>query len=191
MKIKLFLVDSHLLFLEGLNFLMKYRSNIEVLHCSSDPELALNHIKVKRPDLVVTDFCMKPINGREFINRVRAIHPKQKLLILSDSPNILDISEIDGYISRDCGIENLIMAIKTIVLCNKKYFIIPHKLRPLSLKPLDKTLTKRENQVVKLLVKDFSVPQIARELNISKYTVETHKKNIYQKLRVHSISWVS
>ena len=96
------------------------------------------------------------------------------------------IKHCNGYLFKDSERSTLIKAIETIVLEERIFFEFTDKKTAPALEFKNKILTAREKEIVQLISIEFTVDQIAEELFISKYTVETHKKNIFLKLKVHT-----
>ena len=91
---------------------------------------------------------------------------------------------IDGYLLKETSYSELIKAIKEIVLYDKKYFYDAYSKGSETLEFKKTILTTREKEIVNLIANQYSVDEIAEQLFLSRYTVETHKKNIFQKLQV-------
>lgn len=188
MKIKLLIIDAHQLFLEGVGLLLSQVDEFEVLKLERDPIKGFDFYKKSRPDLLITDISMPNMNGVELIHKVKKIDPNQKILIISGYKCLIPSSYVDGYLNKSSTAKCLVDCIKSIILKNEKYYLTEEKEKDLLLETNNKILTVREKQITKLLSEEKSIPQIASHLNLSKYTVETHKKNIYRKLHVSSLS---
>jgi DNA-binding NarL/FixJ family response regulator len=184
-NIKIILVDDHTLFTEGLVAALSKDKEIEVIATFSDAREALKALKLKLPDLLITDISMPNMNGVEFIQKLNERYPKLKILVSSMYQQMVSSKNIHGYLQKDTTTFEFLNAIKKIVLEDKHYFKeIVHKN---NISEFNKSiLTKREKEVVSLISKEFTVHQIAEELFISKLTVESHKKNIFLKLQVNT-----
>ena len=188
MKIKLLLVDNHRLFLEGLYLILSKSNDFEIVSTFSNPTKALKAVQRDEPELLITDIPMQPMNGLELIRKAKKIRPKLKTLIISNYSNRIQSKDIDGYLHKSFEADQLKEVIKKIVLEDRKCFrdVKANKEHPIQLN--EGILTKRESQIVQLISQEKLVPDIANTLMISKHTVESHKKNIYRKLHVNSIS---
>lgn len=183
-KIKIILVDDHQLFLEGLLVSLEKELTIEVLKTFNNATDSLAFLKKNRVDLVVTDISMPEINGVEFIKRLKKIDAYSKVLVVSMfKPIHYEKGFYDGYLLKDCDSSTLVKAIHSIVV-DKKSFFFYEKEEIETLEFKTQIVSKREKEIIKLIAKELTVDEIADELFLSRYTVETHKKNIFFKLQV-------
>ncbi len=187
-KIKLLIINDLCLFLDGLKALLSSYHDFEILNCFQNSKDILACVEKNQPDLILIDISIEQMNGLELIYRVKKTNPTQKILILSNHPNLVKLANVDGYFHKSFGINDLVRIIKSIVLENKKCFLTIEKNKESLLELNCCILTKRESQIVQLISQEKLVPEIANTLMISKHTVESHKKNIYRKLQVNSLS---
>jgi len=183
LPIQMILVDNHRLFTEGLAIALSQNEDFYVINTFSNARLALEYIPQNRPDLIITDIPIPDMNGLLFIDKVHERYPNIKILIISmfEPYNIMD--KVHGYMTKVATIQEVSDAIKSIVIHQKKYFKPDlHELK--NNEPIIHNLTKREQEVVALIAKEYTVDQIAEALFISRTTVESHKKNIFLKLNV-------
>lgn len=184
--IKLFLVDDHQLFVDGLKHSLCTYDFIEVINTFNNAQDALQYLKKELfVDLVITDISMPGINGIEFIKKLKQLNPKIKVLAISMfKPIHNEINFYNGYLLKDAPIEEVVKAIKNIVLYDTTYFAkdIFNKSNQFQ---FSKTIvSKREKEIINLIAEELTVDEIADHLFLSKHTVETHKKNIFLKLQV-------
>ena len=185
--IKIIIVDDHQMFLEGLVSVLSKQENIEVLFAENKAKNALKKIKKQIPDLVITDISMPEMNGLEFIKTLKKFYPEIKILVLSMFASIQSFEGIDGYMSKEVGSKDLIEAINGVVLNDKKYFdTVENKKENFDYKK--NILSQREKQLVQLIALELTTEEIAKKLFISKHTVESHRKNIFFKLKVKNIA---
>lgn len=184
LAIKLLIVDDHHMFLEGVNNALSQNKDFEVVDACTNGKDALKILKSKEVELLITDMSMPEINGIELVKQAKAIQPSLKILIVSMFKQLQSFDNIDGYLLKETSYDELIKAIKQIVLENKRYFYSSYTKRDEKLEFKKNILTTREKEIVCLIAKQFSVDDIAEKLFLSRHTVETHKKNIFQKLQV-------
>ena len=185
--IRLALVDDHKLFLEGMVAVLSKEVDIEVVDFFNTAKEALSKLDFEDIDLLITDISMPEMNGLEFVNHVKKKNINLKILVISMFQQIQPFKGIDGYLLKETSFENLIDAIKQIVLHNKTCFYSNYE-KPQT-DPLDfnKTIiTTREKEIIQLISEEYSTTDIAEKLFLSKHTIETHKKNIFLKLQVHN-----
>ncbi|MGB0879999.1 MAG: response regulator [Polaribacter sp.] len=184
-KIRLMLVDDHILFTQGLSAALTLEDDIEIIGTFSDAKEALTALKHTQPDLLITDISMPTMHGLEFIKKAKTRYPTLKILVVSMFQELVSLKHIDGYLSKNTSIEEFSKAIRTIVLEDKKY-TASNTTHTATIDFYKNTLTKREKEVVEMIANQSSVNEIAEKLFISRSTVEFHKKNIFYKLDVNT-----
>jgi len=183
--IKIAVIDDHLIFLKGLVMLLEQDENLEVLYALNKHTDLLNSIKIQSPDLLITDISMPEINGVELCKIIRKQYPEIKILVMSSYTNTISSKDIDGYLLKDTNPETLIESIKKIVSKNEKVFY--KDFQPVENLDFNKNIvSKREKEIINYIGKGITTEEIADKLCISKRTVETHRKNIFNKLKVNN-----
>ncbi|MBS1487188.1 MAG: response regulator transcription factor [Bacteroidetes bacterium] len=192
--IKIILVDDHRIVLDGLKSLFDNDEEFLVLAAVSSPGEALEKIKYQQPDILLTDYTLPGMTGLELCNQVKEKYPAIKRVILSmhDEGHLVKqiIKEgVDGYLLKSIQQNELKNALCQIM--NGLPYISPEITKQLmsGLAHEDKyeLLTEREQEILKLIVKELSNKQIADRLSISERTVETHRKNIFRKTNTTSL----
>ncbi|MDF2933824.1 MAG: Two-component system response regulatory protein LuxR family [Chryseobacterium sp.] len=184
--IKIAIIDDHLLFLKGLRMLLEQDGDFEIVHAYDNYSDLLKNIKLQEPDILITDISMPEINGIELSKMVRQIYPSVKIMVMSSYSNMMSPTDVDGYLLKDTESEVLIESIKKIVWNNDKVF---HKDFQTVKFDFNKSIvSKREKEIIDFISKGFTTDEIAETLCISKHTVETHRKNIFNKLHVNNIA---
>ena len=201
-SIKLLLADDHHLFLDGLLSLFKKEKDIEVSHTASTGTEALRLGLKQNYDVCLLDISMPEMDGIEVCKKIKEVRPEQKVIMLTtyDDPGIITEmihAGVNGYLLKNCTKTQLLEAIRTVAN-GKLYFteeahraimasyVIATKQPPKKDDP--PTLTPRETEIVQLLAKEFTNEKIAKALQISYRTVETHRKNIMQKTGAHNLA---
>ncbi|NVK73055.1 MAG: response regulator transcription factor [Oceanospirillaceae bacterium] len=193
-KIRVLLVDDHMLVLDGLQARLELEDNIDVIATASDGLSALEKAQETQPDLVLMDVSMPVLNGLEATKRFKAEQPNVKILMLSmhnDKEYILSLiqSGANGYVLKDVSSEELVQAINTVCQ-GGTYFSSGASDSLFSAAPPppkeSEELTKRETSVLKALAAGLSNKEIAQALDISVRTVETHRQNVKNKLDIHT-----
>ncbi|MCH9660959.1 MAG: response regulator transcription factor [Bacteroidetes bacterium] len=185
-NIRIIIVDDHKMFLEGMRSVMSKEEEIEIIGVANNGVSGLKLVSQNTPDLIITDIAMPEMNGIEFIKEVKKRFPDVKILAVSMFHKLQSFSNIDGYLLKETGFDELIKAVKNIVLRDEKYFKDPPEDETIELEFNKNILTKREKEIVVLIAKELTTHQIADKLFLSKHTVEAHKKNIFFKLQVNS-----
>ena len=194
--IKVLLVDDHPLVLDGISARLEGNENLDVIGTAGNGQEALDKALALKPDVVLMDISMPVLNGLEASARFRDEQPDVKVLILSMHDNREYIVKMiqngaAGYVLKDVSSDELINAIETIYQ-GGTYFSAgaSHTLfsqfsetpEP-EAEPVN-VLTRREETVLKLLAEGLCNKDVARQLNISVRTVETHRQNIKSKLNI-------
>lgn len=197
--IKALLVDDHQMILESLKLLFRRIPNVEIVDTISDSRLVLPWLNTHKVDLIVSDFNMPYLTGVDLTLQIRQQHSEVKIILLTMLEDATHIREaikagVNGYILKKSEREELERAIE-LIMQGKRYFS-PAIIEELSASPNEdwnnahpgtiQNLTEREIEVLKLIAMEFSSPEIADKLFISLSTVETHRRNLFQKLNVKS-----
>ena len=182
-KIKIALVDDHQMFLDGLVSVLSNQKEFEIVFVENNPKKALLKIKTNTPDLLISDVSMPEMSGLEFVKKVKQDYPEVKILLLSMYESLQTYQNIDGYLLKETSKEELIKTIIDIVLHNKKHFA-PKEITQDTFHFKNTILTDREKQIIQLIALEYTNPEIAKKLSTSIRTIESHRKNIYYKLRV-------
>ncbi|MBR9867159.1 MAG: response regulator transcription factor [Oceanospirillales bacterium] len=198
-KIRIVLVDDHPLVLEGIIARLEDEPSLDVVGSANDGAQALTLIDEVQPDVVLMDISMPVMNGFEATERLRAEQPNVRVLILSMHESreyILKLIQCGaaGYVLKDVSSNELITAIKT-VYSGATYFSAGASQSLFSQADFQpsgqaseskEVLTCREQEVLRLLAQGASNKAMARQLDISVRTVETHRQNIKTKLDIQT-----
>lgn len=180
------MVDDHQMFLEAMQMVFSQQENMEVLFVENDATEVLKKLKKQTPDIIITDISMPKMNGIELIKMIRNEFPYIKILVLSMHKSSY-VENIDGYLLKEIDKTELLKAIHTIVLENKKVFTQGYvKEQGLIFKK--SILSSREKEIIRLIAQEYTTDEIAEKLFISRHTIETHRKNIFLKLQVKNIA---
>ncbi len=201
-EIRIILVDDHQIVRDGIKALLSEMTNIRIIGEAKNAEEFFKLLKIITPDVVLLDISLPTISGIEVSKILSSDYPQIKKIMLSMYTSEDFIfnsikSGINGYLSKNTTSDELLQAI-TKVHKGEEYFsksildtILKSYLKSArydnnnSDDKLSK-LTKRENEILLYVVEGSSNPNIAKKLNISIRTVETHKTSILRKLNLHS-----
>ena len=186
---KVLVIDDHKIFGEGLASILE-SIKISSVRVFQDPKKALDHLnKFKDIDLVFTDINMPEFNGFKMCEELRLKHTKIKTIVMSmyDDARIKQQalkSGADIYLTKTATKEEISLAIKNC-FNNKKYIYKTKKSSTIDDNfTIKYKLTTREREIISEILDEKSNKEIAETLNISKRTVESHRKNIALKLDV-------
>lgn len=189
--VKIIIADDHTLFINGLQLLLKDEPWIEIVDVAQDGKELLDILRNTVADLILLDINMPVLNGLDTARYIKLSYSSVKLIMLStyNEDHLIDKAKetgVNGYLLKNSSKEELLQTIH-LVMNNQTSF--PY-LEPKKENLFDKedgflkqfNLTRRETEILQLLKNNFTNQQIAAELFLSIYTVETHRKNIMHKL---------
>ena len=196
MKIKVAIADDHTLFIEGIKSILSKEFDIEiVIEASNGLELIKEVERGPSPDIIVIDIRMPVMDGITATKILTKEYPQIPVLALTMYDQSADVFEMleagaKGYVTKEVEKEELIMALKCL-MTGKKYFSknLPEDFSNWfadSPNEEDITLTRREKEILGLLAKGRTTLQMAQELKLSKFTIDTHRKNIHKKQGIKS-----
>jgi len=184
------IVDDHKIFGEGFGALLE-SNNYRVLRIFQDPKLASYYFKKESNiDIVFCDINMPNLNGIDLLKYIKKINKDIKVIMISmyTDKNIINKTfknSADGYLSKNCSIDDISHTVKNAFVGKKIKPKFTNKTKDSSDKFILKyKLTDREKEIIKLILDQKSNNEIALDLDVSKRTVETHRKNIMLKLEV-------
>jgi DNA-binding NarL/FixJ family response regulator len=188
--IRVVIVDDHRLFNDGLHSMLQSQPGIEVAAQIYDSRLAEEKIVQLIPDVALIDFNMPHINGIELTKMLIAKNAKIKIVILSMYNEELYVENFKrhgckGYLFKTATVEEVALAIKEVHaggLHFPKSNPKSNHADDLFLKKLK--LTPREKEVIAWIKRGMTTKEIAQKLDLSYYTVETHRKNIKVKIGI-------
>jgi two-component system nitrate/nitrite response regulator NarL len=178
------IADDHQSLLDGIYLLVKYEEDIEFVGTANDGEALVELVKLKQPHVVITDIRMPILDGIEATRQIIEKHPHIKVLAFSmfdesDAVRQMLAAGASGYILKNSSLEDLLKAVRT-VYTGKPYFDSQLSIENINTVQSKKNdiLTKRQLQILKLIGHGKTSREIADELFIGIYTVDTHRKNM-------------
>ncbi len=198
MKTTVLLVDDHKIFRDGLRTLIE-KEGMEVVGEAENGRKTIKLAEKLLPNVIIMDVSMPDMNGIEATRKIIAGFPAIKVIALSmhsDRRFVLGMLEAgaSGYLLKDCAFGELASAIKQVLTGNK--YLSP-KIADVVVKGyLNKStdsfvsggsiLTSREREILQLIAEGLTAKEIANHVFLSVKTVETHRRNIMQKLNMRS-----
>ena len=199
-KLRILLADDHVVMRTGLRALLERQPNLEIVGESENGREAIELVASLKPDVVVMDVGMPVLNGIEATKTIVSQHPTTAVVILSmhvDESYIMRALKAGarGYLLKDSAPADLIGAIQAVSQ-NKSFFspkvsriLAEDYVRVLKQKGAVDSydlLTSREREILQLIAEGKANKEVAAALNISPYTVETHRSHILEKLNLHN-----
>ena len=201
MSIKVLLVDDHAIIREGLRSLLERQPEMEVIADTDDGRKSIELVRELLPDIVIMDITMPGLNGIEATRQITAEFPDVKVIALSIHSKRRFVADMlsagaTGYILKECLFDELIQAIKAVAAGGRYLspriteLVVSDYVRRLSAaadSPFE-ALTTREREVLQLVAEGKSTKQIALELHVSTKTIEANRRQIMEKLNIHSVA---
>jgi DNA-binding NarL/FixJ family response regulator len=196
MNIKVAIADDHQLFIDGIKLILSNEIGITIIsEAANGLELLKNLEKGPKPDIIITDMRMPVMDGIAATKVVSKEYPEIPILALTMFDQISDVFDMlkagaKGYVTKEVKKDELVLAIHTLMK-GKNYFSknLPEEIKTWlqSDRNIEESaLTRREREILNLLAKGRTTLQMAEELQISKFTIDTHRKNIHKKLGIKS-----
>ncbi len=199
--VRILIVDDHQLILNGISDMLRPIKHFKIVGRATNGEEAVNKALILKPDLIFMDISMPVMNGIEATKIIIQKLPSTKILALTQHEEIEYVKQIlksggSGYLLKNSKKDEFIEAIES-VLSGKHYLsrqiseqMITSIITTEEDNNTDKEkikLTRRETEIIKKIADELSNQEIADDLNISLRTVETHRRNIMQKLKLKSV----
>ena len=189
------LVDDHAVVRQGFRMIISAESDFEVIGEAANGREAVSLAEQLQPDIVLMDVSMPELNGIEATRRIVTIAPRARILALRMHRDSVYVREIlragaSGYLLKEAGDHDLLTAIRAIAqgqgyLSPAVSDAVLNDYRKHVTDPID-LLTSREREVLQLIAEGKTNKEIATVLDLSTYTVESHRGRIMEKLNLHS-----
>ncbi len=200
-KKRVFILDDHRVVIEGIISALKDEKGIEIVGEAIDAVQGIAEIESLKPHMVILDIAMPQLNGIDATLKIKEIDPQIIIIIFtmySNKEYVLDLFKagVSAYVLKEDPIQNLISAIHAV---KKGGTYFSEKVREVFLNHIRELenggsgevkierLSNREREVFLFLAEGQSLRQIGDRLNISPKTVETHKYNLMEKLKVKNV----
>ncbi len=194
-KTTVFIVEDHKLIREMWSHFFKNHEKVEMVGSSGDVNEAVELVKMKRPDIILLDINMTPINGFEALPLLKKYSPISKIIAVSmhNQPAYakrMFILGAMGYMTKNSTNEEIHLAIEQVIngkkyICNEVKDIISEQVIDFEENLHDlNSLTMREIEIINFIKRGLSSKQIAGEMSIAFKTVEVHRHNILKKLNL-------
>jgi two-component system response regulator NreC len=201
MNIRVLLADDHKIVRQGIRGLIETQADMEVIAEAEDGRTTVKLAQEMSPNIVIMDVAMPRLNGIEATRQITKNNHAVKVLALSMYADRRFVAGMlsagaSGYLLKDCAFEELVEAIRSVA---KNRIYLSPQIASVVVKDyvnrLDQSqssvfsiLTDREREVLQLLAEGKTTKEIAGKLSVSFKTIETHRKQIMDKLNVNSIA---
>jgi DNA-binding NarL/FixJ family response regulator len=201
MSIGILIAEDHTIVREGLRSLIEKQPDMEIVCEAEDGRKAVERVREFLPDVVIMDITMPNLNGVEATRQIVGEFPQIKVIALSIHSNRRFVADMlsagaTGYVLKECLFDELVQAIKAVA-AGESYLssritgvVIEHYVKGIAAiadSPLS-SLTSREREVLQLIAEGKTTKKIALDLHVSTKTIEANRRQIMEKLDVHSIA---
>lgn len=199
-RLRILIIDDHRLVRDGIKTMLETQSaNYDFdISEAENGEDAIEIIKNRDFDIILVDYQLPKMNGAQTVEQILFYKPKSKILALSNYDEYTYITNmikvgVKGYVLKNISPNELIKAVETILL-GKKYYasdvsgkiIDSEEKREQEKRNARIRITRRQSEVLKLVATGMTNDAIAKQLSLSKRTVDTHRQNLLLKLDVHN-----
>jgi len=197
MYIKIAVTDDHPMIINGLEKMLYYYKHIEIIATYNNGKDLLEGLKTVQPDVLLLDIQLPDITGNELARIISKQYTDIKIIALTSLDNTFHIKDMLqhgclGYLKKTADQKTLIQAIESVYQGNEflepslKNELVNSLIKNKKNIEIIPTLTKREREVLQLILAENNNKQIADKLFLSERTIENHRFNLQQKLNVKS-----
>lgn len=187
--IRIVIAEDHQALIDGIKLALEFEEGITVIGEANDGETLIELVRLKQPDVVITDIRMPKCDGISATRIIKKEFPTIHVIGFSmfDQPQAMiqmKDAGASGYIMKNSSLSKVVEAIRTVAQ-NKTFFdenIISDRN---AVTQEELVLSKREIEIVRLIGEGKTSAEISEILFIGKSTVDTHRKNILKKLNIH------
>lgn len=196
--INIFIIDDHPLVAGGIETMLRDEDNLHIQAVAKNGAEAMAFLQVNEPEIILLDISLPDTDGLQLCDKIREKNKYSKILGLTSANDASIITQLlhrgaNGYLLKNMERSELLEAINSVL--NGKIFLS----KGANEKVLEQfssvstalngipALTRREKEILQLLHEGLNGPQIAEKLFLSHFTIETHRKNLMQKMNVNSL----
>lgn len=198
--IRILIADDHGIVRQGIRSILEKEADFEIVGEAADGRSALEAMETARPEVVVMDVAMPGLNGLDAAAQIARRYPSTGIILLTmyeDEDYVVRAmtSGVLGYLLKDAAEQELAEAVRAVAA--RRTYFSPAISRMLAedftrlmqrrgVQDSYELLTEREREVLQLLAEGKSNKEAAALLELSPYTIETHRNNLMQKLNLHN-----
>jgi DNA-binding NarL/FixJ family response regulator len=196
--IRILVAEDHHLVRAGICSLLRNIAGAEVVAEAANGREALEMIRTQHPDIVLMDIAMPELNGLEATRRVTREFPGIRVIILSmhtSEEYVMQALHVgaSGYLLKTAEAAELELAVRAVAKGEvylsppvSKHVVAEYLQRTTAVRPAD-VLTSRHREILQLIAEGHSTKEIAAKLNISVKTVESHRAQLMERLKIHDV----
>ena len=183
--IRLAIAEDHQALIDGIKLLFEYEEGISIIGTANDGEALLDIVRLKQPNVVITDIRMPKMDGIAATKIIKKEFPKTKVLAFTMFDQTEAVEQMldagaNGYILKNSSLQDVLTAVKTVYKGENYYDanINTNSLDKTSTSKKKGLLTKRQIEILELVAQGKTSREIAEALFIGVHTVDTHRKNM-------------
>ncbi|GAB4159800.1 MAG: nitrate respiration regulation response regulator NreC [Winogradskyella sp.] len=182
--IRLAIAEDHQSLIDGIKLLLEYEEDIEIIGTANDGEALLRLVKLKQPNVVITDIRMPKVDGISATKMIKNEFPHTKVLGFTMFDQQEAIQQMldagaSGYLLKNSPLEEVLNAVRAVYMGNTYFDVnITVTTEDDNNKKAKGILTKRQIEILELIAQGKTSREIANELFIGIHTVDTHRKNM-------------
>src|SRR5690606_8534664 len=197
-KVNIIVVDDHPIVLEGIKLLLADKNNLKIIACFEKGSGVLDYLKDNQPHIILLDISLSDTNGILLCKQIKELYKTIHIIMISNHSERSIILQAlkngaSGYLLKNAKKEEFIVCIEEVLKGN---IFFSKEVNQIMNKQVSKEtniiprLTKREKEILKLLIQGKTSINIAELLFLSPFTVDTQRKNIIQKFSANNITEV-
>jgi two-component system, NarL family, response regulator LiaR len=197
-KIRLILVDDHVVVRQGLKMVLGLEPDLEIIAEANNGQEALGLVKKYNPQVVLMDLLMPVMDGVSAIRAIKKDYPDVEVVALTsvlEDRLVIDAVEAGaaGYLLKESGPEELVEAIRAAAKGEVRLHPKAQKrlVKEVRTPEMRESLTERETETLRLIARGYSNKEIASALEVSEVTIKTHVSSILSKLNLQSRTQVA
>ena len=185
--ITLIIAEDHQALIDGIKSFLVYEKDIKVIGEANDGEMLIDLVRELQPDVVITDIRMPKCDGIQATKVIKKEFPETQVIAFSMFDQLEAIEQMkevgaSGYIMKNASLKKLIEAIRTVAF-GETFFDKAIVSTDIDSKE-KRILSSREIDILKLIGQGKSSQEIADALNLSRFTIDSHRKNLLKKLNL-------
>ncbi len=188
------LTDDHEVVRRGITDMLESSEVLEVRHCWSTAKETMEGIPTSGIDVLLLDINLPDLQGDQLCARIKLHWPSLKIIGLSTFDQSVVVKDLmdagaSGYLTKEASLEDIEQAVAT-VMRGEQYLAedIQKRFDKMDAEARAVRLTRREEDILKLISNEMTTKEIADKLNLSEKTVESHRSHLFQKLGVRNIA---
>jgi DNA-binding NarL/FixJ family response regulator len=200
MIVKILVAEDHKVVRDGLRLLFEQQPDMEIIGEAENGRSAIQLARKLKPDVIIMDISMPELNGYDAAVQISKEFPNIKMVALSMHTGASYVEEmllarVAGYVDKNCAFEELVHAVRCAM--QERFYLSPSiadivvkgyvSINENLSKPKN-SLTTREREILQLIAEGAKTKDIASQLFISVKTVDTHRRQIMQKLKLSSVA---